>query len=108
MTIVTAEKTWAWSPEVLALAKKLGVEAYLDPLMEATLEQFPDARAVRVEAWRDPELVDLQFVSFEVEVPMADLSTSNEVKDRWMDALARVCPMPHRMAITRVLIPVKP
>ncbi len=108
MTIVTADKTWTWPPEVVELARRKGVEAYLDPLLEATCDLFPEARAIRVEAWRDPEILDLEAVAFEVELPMADPSQSWQLTSQWMEAFARICPKPQVLAFNTILIPVKP
>jgi hypothetical protein len=108
MTTVTANaKAWTWSPEVLALAKKLGVEQYLDPLMEATLELFPTAREVRVYADRDVEIPDLEWITFDAHVPKSDIRSYTDQTSEWIRALYRVCPATLAHGFVLILIPEK-
>lgn len=104
MTIVTAETpTWTWSPEILALANKLQVEPYLDPMMEAVQRLFPTAREIRVYHDRDPELVGDEHITFEVDVPIADVPDYGQASRAWGREVFRICPAPLVCAFRELL-----
>lgn len=105
MTIVTAE-TWTWSPEVLAWARAAQVEAYLDPLMEATRDLFPAAQAIRVYVHQDPELANVESLVFEVEQRLESLDGYGDLTRQWIRAFSRVCPGPVVVHFVQLLIPV--
>ena len=66
-----ATAPWAYPAEVLEYAKQQGVDAYLEPLREATQRLFPTGQ-LRVVLHRDPELRDVTFIVYEMHVRIAD------------------------------------
>ena len=64
---------WHWPEDVRAFAAQHGVEAYLEPLREASARVFPTAVRARVILELDPELRDDRHVTFEIHVPTDDV-----------------------------------
>jgi hypothetical protein len=98
--------TWTWRPEVLAFAQEAGVSEYLDPLLKATHELFPDAPPPRVSVDEDPEIVNLRNIMFELDIPFTSVDDYSKEQRRWIDALCRVCPAPLTCTFCLLLIPV--
>jgi hypothetical protein len=85
---------WQWPADVLDFAAQHQVEAYLNPLLEATQHLFPTAHNLRVFLEGDPELRDEWHLVFEVEVPKTDVPNYLEARRRWTAELFRICPAP--------------
>src|SRR5437879_4964848 len=85
---------WQWPSDVLALATEQGLEAILDPLLEATRQLFPMARSLKVYVEQDPEVRDWRSIVFEVEYLDRDLPDYVEMKHRWTRELFRLYPSP--------------
>ncbi len=90
----TSTTTWQWSSEVLAFARKEGVEGYLEPLRQATVRLFPTLSSLRVLKEDDPEISDLSCVTYEIRVPHQDVPDFVEANHLWTDELYRICPAP--------------
>lgn len=110
MTVVTAGPAkWTWSEDVLAFARQAGVEAYLDPILEATQELFPRAREIRISVWQDPEVANLRAIAWDVCVPDSlDLSEYKALKSAWIQAFTRLCPTTHLHRFVRSIRSVTP
>ena len=93
-TSSTTTTTWQWSPDVLEFAARSHVEAYLDPLLEATRGLFPTAREIRVFLESDPEIRDDWHIAFDVYAPRADVPHFVKAQHFWIDELYRICPAP--------------
>ena len=107
MTAPTSTATTEQFPaDVLALAARYDNAAYLQPLLEATRRLFPTARSLRVFTEKDPELRDVEFLVFEVEVPSADLPDYRAADKRWDAEYCRIVPRPHNCPFVFSLIPV--
>ncbi len=85
--------SYPWPADVLAFAAREKVSQYLQPLLEATHRVFPTAE-VTVFFERDVELRDLEYIVFEVHVPLADLPDLLASRHQWSDETFRVCPAP--------------
>lgn len=87
----TSTTTWQWSPEVLAYAAEQGVGQYLEPLREATLRVYPNARSLHVFKEDDHELRDVRWILFEVRVPEEELANIVATSHQWSAELFRIC-----------------
>jgi hypothetical protein len=81
-----------WPADVLAFAVQNKVDAYLDPLLDATLKLFPTARSIENFLEDDPEIRDDTYIVFEVRVPRTDVPDFVQMQHAWIDELNRVCP----------------
>ncbi len=106
MSAPATATTWQWPADVVELAVRHQLDPYLDPMLAATRQVFPTARSLRVFREDDPELRDVTFIVFEVEVPRADVPNSVQAYRRWTDQLLRICPYPQQCLFTLTLIPV--
>jgi hypothetical protein len=88
----TPAPTWQWPSEVLEFATQQGVQAYLDPLREATRRLFPTARKFEVYVSIDPEIRDLRQIVFRLKVPMQDVPDYVKAVHHWDDEMLRICP----------------
>ena len=93
-TVSAAPVASPWSAEVLTFAIQHKVDAYLDPLLEATRNLFPTARSVQVFLEDDPEIRDERYIVFDLRVPRADVPHFVQAQHAWIDELYRVCPAP--------------
>ncbi len=91
---VSTAATWQWPLDVLDFAARRQVEAYLDPLLEATRRLFPTAQSLRVFLEDDPEIRDDWHIVFAVRVPRADVLQFVKAQHFWIDELYRICPAP--------------
>ena len=92
MSILTTGKKWDWPPDVLQFAAKNRVDAYLEPLLEATRELFPTMDSLRVFMEDDPEIRDDWHIVFEAWVPSKDVPDYVQITQRWTEALIRIVP----------------
>ena len=90
----TSAAVWQWSPEVITFARAQGIDAYLEPLRQATCRLFPTARTLRIIKEDDPEIRDLSSITYEVCVPYQDVPDFVETHRRWVDELYKICPAP--------------
>jgi hypothetical protein len=103
---VTPPKTWQWPADVLAFAAEQKVQAYLDPLLEATYRVFPTLESLRVTVEQDQELRDVRWIVFEVRVPERDIPDFVKAVHAWTDEKYRVCPAPLVCTFPLFLVPV--
>ena len=96
MSALTDAKTWQWSPEVVAYAAKYDVADYLEPLRQATLRVFPTASGLQVYLEDDPEIRDLTFLIFEIQMPEKDVTNWRDAHRRWSDAFYAVLSPPYQ------------
>jgi hypothetical protein len=87
-------RPWQWPEEVLSFARQAGVEASLDPLVEATRRLFPTALGAEVYVTVDPEIRGVSWIVFDVRVPLADVPDFLEADRQWSEKLDRCCPAP--------------
>ncbi len=87
---VTTE--WQWPADVLAFAAAKDVQAYLEPLREATLRLFPRALWLKVQLVDDPSIPDLQQIVFHAKVPRQDIPNFVDALHSWNHELDRCCP----------------
>jgi hypothetical protein len=88
----SAQASWQWPADVLEFARSAGVEARLQPLLDATRQLFPTAWSLRVSVEDDPEIRDDRHIVLEAEVPAAAISDHVTVKRFWNEELLRICP----------------
>ena len=108
MSALTDVQTGPWTPEVLAYAAKFEVADYLEPLRQATLRLFPSATSLRVYLEDNPEIRELTFLIFEVQVPECDVPNWRDAHRRWSDAFYSLLPRPHQCPFALRLRPATP
>jgi hypothetical protein len=91
---VTTAADWQWPADVVAFADRHQVQAYLDPLLEATRRIFPTARWMKVYLEDDPEIRDDWHIIFDVKVPGLNAAEALAAQNRWNRELSRCCPAP--------------
>jgi hypothetical protein len=92
---------------VLDFARRQQVDAYLQPLLEATRGLFPKARDLKVFLEGDPEIRDDWHIVFEVCVPAVHIPSYVKAQRFWIDELYRVCPAALVCTFRLALIPVE-
>jgi hypothetical protein len=102
----TTTTAWQWPAEVLAFAAQQQVQAYLEPLREATGRVFPTLDTLKITLEGDPEIRDDWHIVFWVRVPQPDIPHFVEAQHRWIDELYRICPAPLVCTFRLVLMPV--
>jgi hypothetical protein len=105
---VQTTPAWQWPPDVLAFAAQQGLEAVLDPLLEATRRLFPTARSLAVYLNQDPEIRDLRTIIFEVRVPDQGYPDWLASRRRWYREFLRISPPPDPCNISLDLVPLDP
>jgi hypothetical protein len=85
---------WQWPPDVLAFAAKHKVQPYLDPLLEATQQIFPNSQKLQVYLEEDPEIRDDWHIIFDVQVSGLSVPQARVAQQEWNRALFRSCPAP--------------
>jgi hypothetical protein len=83
---------YTWPADVLALASREKVTAYLQPLLDATRQLFPLAE-IKVFSECDVSLPE-EYIVFEVHVPLADPSEHLAADSKWRQEISRICPGP--------------
>src|SRR5947209_14973377 len=100
---VSTATAWQWPADVLDMARRYQLDAYLDPLLEATRRLFPTATGLTVAVEHDPELRDVWSIQFEVEVPKSDIPDYLRARRAWGEELFRICPAPLVCNFTLIL-----
>src|SRR5438445_12911637 len=95
---------WQWPADILDFAARSQVEAYLNPLLDATRRLFPTARDLRVMLEADPEIRDDWHIVFDVRVPRADVPHFVNAQHFRIDELYRTCPAPPVCTFPRGLV----
>jgi hypothetical protein len=90
---------WQWSDEVLAYAKAYGVESCLEPMLAVTRHLFPSANWIKVYIEPDPEIRDMRYLVFDVQVAGLSLDDSRQADREWDKALSACLPRPIVCAI---------
>ncbi len=96
-SLATPATSWQWRPDVLEFAARHGLESYLDPFLEATRQVFPTAKVLRVFPEVDVSLPDIEYLVFDLEVPIADVPEFVPALHRWDDELCQIVPKPLRL-----------
>lgn len=77
--------------DVVQLAAKLGVTAYLPKVLEMTQSVFPDAR-LEVEVEEDPEIADEVCLAIVVRNTIDDAHELVQISSNWHRRLYDCCP----------------
>lgn len=93
LAATVAKKTLSLPPDVLALAKEQGVDAYLPAMIEVLHEVFGEDRAFAVEVEEDPEVADLRNILFTVEGTWTP-EEGRALQLMWYDKTSAICPAP--------------
>jgi len=88
----TSPTTWPWPADVVALATQENVLPFLEPLREMTHQLIPTGHWRGAHVEHDPELADLRWIIFDVQVPGLTVPEAVEVEKRWIRELLRICP----------------
>ena len=107
MTIISpSAPAWTWSPEVLEFARQAQVADYLDPLLEATRDLFPQAGEMRIFTVEDPEIEEDRHITWELPTPFTDVADYVAAQRQWIRELCRICPAPLTCVFRLTLVPV--
>ena len=90
-TVAKRRKKLALSREVKAFAKERGLTPCLPAILDVLDRVFSDATRMSAEIHEDPEVENLRWIVFDVEVPCT-LNRLNELTDRWYRESAKACP----------------
>ncbi len=82
------------SREVKAFARERGLMPHLPAILDVLCRVFSDANRIVAEVHEDPEIADLRWLLFEVEVPWKNSKRALQAREEWHDALAALCPAP--------------
>jgi hypothetical protein len=96
-----------WVPEVLQFATRHQMTSYLEPLLEATHQLFPDLLGLRIFVETDAELPDYRVLTFEASVPFTTVDRFREQQREWFGSFFGICPGPLRHLFCLLLLPVK-
>ncbi len=94
-----AETSPALPADVIAFATEQGVAKALPKVLEMTKRIFPSARRLQVFLEPDPEIADLTFIVFEVEVAGLEVSQAVEAQWQWCRELSQCCPAAREVPI---------
>jgi hypothetical protein len=107
MSVMPASaKVWQWPAEVVSFAERFEAASYLEPLRKATLRMFPEAVELSVFLQDDPEVRELTFLVFELQVPRNAVPNFVEAQRRWVAEYLRICPSPRSCPFCFNLLPV--
>ena len=106
MTIALLERIVHWSLDVLEFARQQEVADYLDPLLTATKQLFPDAMRLAVYLEADPEIEGDRHIALEVEIVFPGLEAYLDRNRRWIAELCHICPAPLTCVFRLLLMPV--
>src|SRR5579871_6194833 len=81
---------YPWPADVLALASREKVTAYLQPLLDATRRLFPEAE-IKV-FWEQDVSLPEEYIVFEVHTPLAHPSENEPAYRKWWQEILRACP----------------
>ena len=93
-TVAKRKKKLVLSREVKAFAKERRLTPHLPKIIEVLHELFGDATKVNVAVHHDPEIADLSWLLFEVQVPWKTTEQILQGERDWNRATAAVCPKP--------------
>ena len=91
-TVAKRKKKLVLSREVKAFAKERGLTPYLPRIVDVLQDIFADAAGTRVEVHQDPEVAELRWLLFGVEVPWETSNQALHAKHQWYDSLHEFCP----------------
>jgi hypothetical protein len=77
--------------DVLAYAAEKGVEQFLVPYLELTKRIFPAAQRLEIVLEEDPEIADLTFIVFKVQVAGLSVSQAVEAQQSWIRESLECC-----------------
>jgi len=86
--------SFEWPAEVLAFAAQRELQEYLQPMLDATRHIFPTALSIQVTLDPDPEIRDLAFIVFNVDVPRLSPTEYLAAQHQWNEQLVRLRPYP--------------
>ncbi|GEM_PF-6246127 len=93
-TVAKRKKKLVLSREVMAFAKERGLTPYLPKLVDILHDLFADATRLSVEVHHDPEIANLSWLLFEVDVPWPTTEQAMQANTAWYRATEVVCPKP--------------
>jgi len=64
-------------------------------------------REVRVFVRHDPEIADLSYLVWEIDVPDHDLENYSELCRQWGSLFVEICPRYRQVDVAQCIIPVK-
>jgi hypothetical protein len=102
-TVAKRKKKLVLSREVKAFAKKRGLTPYLPKIVDVLRDLFADARRWTVEVHIDPEIANLSWLLFKVEVPWKTGEQAMQAYRAWNRAMEAVCPKPLMMEVTLLI-----
>jgi hypothetical protein len=91
MTPSTAAPPPVIPEEVRAFAASRGAENYLIPLLDLARQCFPGA-PVSVLLEDDPQIANLRFIVYEVDITGWDADQLGDAYDRWTPLFVQMCP----------------
>ena len=89
--ITIAPKKLVLPPDVQAFAHERGLAPYLLGILNVLHRVFADATRMTAEIHEDPEVENLRWIVFDVEVPCT-LDRLNELTDDWYRSTPNACP----------------
>lgn len=99
--------TWTWPTEVLELARKEGIEPYLEPLREAARQVFPAMKDLTIYPSKDVDDPNDHFLIWEITVPWMDNGAYRDQLHEWYRECRAVLPGDKRLLVVTFLIPVR-
>src|SRR5262245_52059182 len=90
-TVAKRKKKLVLSREVKAFAKERGLTPYLPAILDVLHQVFTDATRMSAEIHEDPEVENLRWIVFDVQVPCT-LAQLNALTDQWYRESAAACP----------------
>jgi hypothetical protein len=100
MVPTSASPSFSVSPEVAAYAAEKRVTDYLEPVLEMTRRQFPDARRLAAFVEDDPDIADFRYLILRVDLPPIDPTQAVEREFQWDGELVRLFPYSVALAFT--------
>jgi hypothetical protein len=89
-----AETTPTLPADVIAYAAEHGVEQFLLPHLEITKRHFPSARRIMVVLEEDPEIANMRYIVYWVEVSGLGVSQAVEAHHAWVRDSLQCCSPP--------------
>jgi hypothetical protein len=99
MSTTITREAWTWTPDVLAYADRYNLRPYLDRVLDATHQLFPNANSIEVFTEPDAEDKDLIFLVFEVYIAQKHVPDYLGADHAWQEAYRRIVPGPYHAAV---------
>ena len=102
-TVAKRTKKLVLTKEVKAFAKERGLTPYLPKIIDVLLALFAEATSLSVEVHHDPEIANLSWLLFEVDVPWKTSEEAMQAYKAWYRATDAVCPKPLLMEFSLLI-----